>query len=109
MLNDIAIDMEPINRADLISKIRESKIEVLLGRKAERIEPDGIILKNQNMVEEKVKTDVIVLAVGVIPANDLAKQIEGKIKEIYTVGDCSQARKIIDAVSEGFRTVMELT
>jgi 2,4-dienoyl-CoA reductase-like NADH-dependent reductase (Old Yellow Enzyme family)/thioredoxin reductase len=108
MLNDIALDMEFLNRMDLMSKIQEAKIEVLLGRKVERIDSNGVALLNREMKEEEVKGDIVVLAVGATPVNDLAKQLEGKVEEIHVVGDCHQPRKIFDAVYEGFRAAVGL-
>jgi NADPH-dependent 2,4-dienoyl-CoA reductase/sulfur reductase-like enzyme len=108
MLDGIAMDMEPINRTDHISRIQESKIKVFLGAKIERIEPDGVVLFNQGMIENRVKVDVVVIAMGATPANDLVKSLKGKVPEIYVVGDCHQPRKIIDAVYEGFLSAIRL-
>jgi 2,4-dienoyl-CoA reductase-like NADH-dependent reductase (Old Yellow Enzyme family)/thioredoxin reductase len=109
MLNDIALDMEFLNRMDLMSKIQEAKIEVLLGSKVERIGLNGVVLSNEEKEEEELKADAVVLAMGAVPVNDLAKQLEGKIEEIHVVGDCHQPRKIFDAVYEGFRAAIGLT
>lgn len=108
MLDDIGWDMEAINRMDLISKIQECGVEVMVGRKLERIEPDGVVLSNKNMEEERVKADSIVLALGATPANDLPKALKGKIQEVYIVGDCQQPRKLSDAVYEGFLAATRL-
>jgi 2,4-dienoyl-CoA reductase-like NADH-dependent reductase (Old Yellow Enzyme family)/thioredoxin reductase len=102
MLEDIAMDMEPINRMDLMRKIKESKIKVLLGRKLARIESDGVVFLYRGTKRERIKVDMVVLAMGVVPANDLVKDLEGEIKNIYVVGDCYSPRKMIDAVYEGF-------
>lgn len=108
MLDGIALDMEPINRMDLLSRVQDSKIEVLLGRKIERIESDSVILSNREKKEEQIKADLVVLALGAAPANDLPKKLKGKIEEIYVVGDSNQPRKIIDAVYEGFHAAIRL-
>jgi 2,4-dienoyl-CoA reductase-like NADH-dependent reductase (Old Yellow Enzyme family)/thioredoxin reductase len=108
MLNDIALDMEFLNRMDLMSKIQEANIEVLLERKVERIDSHGVALLNQEMKKEEVKGDIVVLAVGATPVNDLAKGLEDKVEEIHVVGDCYQPRKIFDAVYEGFRAALGL-
>lgn len=102
MMGGMVMDMEVINRTDLISKIQQSGIEVLLGRKIERIEPNGALLSNQEGKQERVKADVVVLALGATSVKGLAKELESKAPEIYVVGDCLQPRKIIDAVYEGF-------
>ena len=44
MLDDLALDMDPINRMELLEKIEDSNIKVLLGRKLTRIEQGSVIL-----------------------------------------------------------------
>jgi 2,4-dienoyl-CoA reductase (NADPH2) len=87
---------------DLISRIQESEIEVLADRKIERIEPDGVVLSSPEVKEERVKADIVVLALGVVSVNDLSGDLQGKIQEVRMIGDCLRPRKIIDAVYEGF-------
>jgi 2,4-dienoyl-CoA reductase-like NADH-dependent reductase (Old Yellow Enzyme family)/thioredoxin reductase len=104
MLSGLALDMEPINRMELLSQIDESKIQVLLGRKIDRIEQDGVYLLNQeNKEEERFEADAVVLSLGAIPVNELANEIEGRVERLFVIGDCAKPRKIIDAINEGFR------
>jgi len=103
-LEGLALDMEPINRMDLLSKIEASKIDVMLRRKIDRIEQDGVYLFNQETGEEEcIKADAVVLSLGATPVNELTGDLEGKVKKVFLVGDCAKPRKIIDAVHEGFR------
>jgi NADPH-dependent 2,4-dienoyl-CoA reductase/sulfur reductase-like enzyme len=103
-LEGLALDMEPINRMDLLSKIEASKIDVMLRRRIDRIEQDGVYLFNQETGEEdRIKADAVVLSLGAAPVNELAGDIEGKVEKVFLVGDCARPRKIIDAVHEGFR------
>lgn len=108
MLGDIAPDMEFINRMDLMSQIQESKIEVLLEKKVERIGSNGVVLLNREMKEEEVKGEVVVLAVGTTPVNELANGLAAIVGETHVVGDCLRPRKIYDAVYEGFRAALGL-
>jgi len=108
MLDDIALDMEPINRMDIISKIQELGIEVSADTKIVRMEPDGVIVSNQEKEENQIKSDLVVLAMGVVSINTLEKEIEGKIEEICLIGDSYKPRKIMDAVYEGFQAAIRL-
>jgi len=104
MLDGLALDMEPINRMELLSRIDKSKIEVLLGRKIDRIEKDGAyLLSEKTMQKERVEADFVVLSLGAISVNELANEIEGRVERVFLIGDCSKPRKIIDAIYEGFR------
>ncbi|MFC1822822.1 FAD-dependent oxidoreductase [Thermodesulfobacteriota bacterium] len=108
MLDDLALDMDPINRMELLEKIKDSNIQVLLGRKLKRIEQGSVILSRQETENEQVKTDLVVLALGSSSKDDLSPELEGKIKEVYTVGDSCEPRKIIDAVYEGFLSAIRI-
>ena len=46
----------------------------------------------------------MVLAAGLKPKEELLAALEGKVPEVYTIGDCVEARKLINAIWEGFRT-----
>jgi len=105
MLDRLAFDMEPINRMELLSSVEKSEIKVKLKRKIHRIGSDKVVLLNEeSMAEEEVRADVVVLALGAVAENDLAKKIEGQVESLFLVGDCAKPRKIIDAIYEGFRT-----
>ena len=108
MLGNIAIDMEPISRMELNTKIQKYGIEVLLNRKITRIGEDGVVSLSSESREEQVKVDCVILALGSTPANGLAHQVEKEIREIHIAGDCNSPRKIIDAVYEGFLAASRL-
>lgn len=103
MLADIALDMEIINRMDTQVKIKEADIEVLLGKRLQRITEEGVIVAGEMGKEELLPADWIVLALGAKPNDSLAKKLEGKVPELYVIGDSSRPRKIIDATYEGSR------
>jgi 2,4-dienoyl-CoA reductase (NADPH2) len=37
------------------------------------------------------------------PNTELLKVLEGKVPEIYAIGDCSEPRLIVDAIADGYR------
>ena len=103
MLEGAAQDTDFITRADILSRMKEARIGILVGRKAEKISAGEVLLRNSAGKAERIKGDMVVLALGAVPAGDLKMSLQGKVKEIHTVGDAHQPGKIIDAVYEGFR------
>jgi pyruvate/2-oxoglutarate dehydrogenase complex dihydrolipoamide dehydrogenase (E3) component len=103
MLEGAAQDTDFITRADILSRMQEARVEILAGRKAEKISAGEVFLRNSAGKEERIKGGFVVLALGAVPAGDLKKSLQGKVQEIHIVGDARQPRKIIDAVYEGFR------
>ena len=96
-------DTDFITRADILSRMKEARIEILAGRKAEKISDGEVFLRNSAGKGERIKGDIVVLALGSVPAGDLKMSLQGKVKEMHTVGDARQPGKIIDAVYAGFR------
>jgi 2-enoate reductase len=53
--------------------------------------------------------DTIVLALGSEKPNDaIYKKLEGKVSELYMIGDARQPREIVDAVYEGQEIAIKL-
>jgi len=52
--------------------------------------------------------DSVVLAVGLASSNELAQKLEREVPAIYSVGDCVEVRRIVEAIEEGFRVAREL-
>jgi len=46
---------------------------------------------------------MIVLAIGLKPNNELLGALNEKVPEVYSIGDCSEPRKVINAIWEGYR------
>ena len=103
MLQDIALDMEPINRMDLLEKIEEAGIQVLVGRTLRQIEEEGILIVDRKGREDKIQADQVVLALGVKPDDSLFQKLEGKVKELYLIGDSCQPGNIMEATYHGSR------
>jgi 2,4-dienoyl-CoA reductase-like NADH-dependent reductase (Old Yellow Enzyme family)/thioredoxin reductase len=103
MLEGLAQDTDFITRGDILSRMKQARIEVLAGRKAEKIITGEVFLRNSAGKTERIKGDMVVLALGAVPAGNLKVRLQGKVKEIHTIGDARQPGKIIDAVYDGFR------
>ena len=52
--------------------------------------------------------DAIFLAVGSIPNDFIAKSFQGKVRELYVIGDASQPREAMEAVYEGEEVAMKI-
>jgi 2-enoate reductase len=90
-------------RMGLMNIVKESKVEVLTDTKLLEVTGQGILV-NSGGTRRELKADSVVLAVGFKPESALRDKLEGKVPELFAVGDCVKARKIINAVWEGFHT-----
>jgi mycofactocin system FadH/OYE family oxidoreductase 2 len=54
------------------------------------------------------QVDTVVLVMGREPNNQLAEGLEGRVNELYEIGDCYAPRKVNHAIYEGFMTGVKI-
>lgn len=91
------------SRMGLINMVTESKVKVLTGTELLEVVGQGVLV-NAEGARKELKADSVVLAVGFKPESTLRDELEGKVPELFAVGDCVEPRKIINAIWEGFHT-----
>jgi 2-enoate reductase len=109
-LDKIMRDMYWINALDIQRRFDglESdrlNVKILTNTEAVEVVDDGLVVAKKSGERRTLKADAIVLAVGMTSNDDrLSKALDGKVKEVYHIGDCVSPGKVIDAVWRGFRT-----
>ena len=101
--HDIARDMHNFNRMHLLLLLSEAKVNVLTETNLIEINDNGVVLVDKDGRESTLKADTVVLSVGMKPNNELVEKLSDNEAKVYAIGDCSGARKVIDAIWEGFR------
>jgi len=114
----MADDMNPDIRMLLVDRLRNKGVRLLPNTQymlatdtGLRIHVRGGITSMAEIAADAMKNvvaDTVVIATGSTPNNDLAKSLEGKVKELYSVGDCVEPRKILEAVREGWKAALEI-
>ena len=66
------------------------------------IKADGVVVSRDGKTEF-IPADTVVLATGMKPVGGLAAKLKGIAAELYTIGDCAEPRRGMDAVYEGVR------
>ncbi|NLG95237.1 MAG: NADH oxidase, partial [Acetomicrobium flavidum] len=103
MLDDIALDMEPIGRFDLLNTFVSKGVKMLTKSLVTAITPEAIQIVDAYKRAREVPAKHVVLAVGQKPAGcDLAKALCDMGIPVITVGDARAVGKIVDAVLFGF-------
>ena len=57
---------------------------------------------------KNIAADTIVIAAGSTANNDLSQALEGKVRELHSVGDCVEPRRILEAIREGWKAANEI-
>jgi 2,4-dienoyl-CoA reductase-like NADH-dependent reductase (Old Yellow Enzyme family)/thioredoxin reductase len=91
----------------LHKRIREAGGRMLLGATVTRIEPDGVVFRQQDE-EKKVPAALVVTAMGARSVNGL----EGTLQELgilwRVAGDAKSPRRLLEAIHEGNRAGREI-
>jgi len=90
-------------RLALFSWFRKKGVTMLSGVKSMEVTDKGLTVVTREGEEQTIEADSIVTAVPLSPDTGLLQSLEGKVPEIYTVGDCREPRLIVDAIAEGSR------
>jgi 2-enoate reductase len=102
-LEEIISDVFEANKQYLFKMLAENGVSVLTNTNLVRISEHGAVVENKyHRFEAELKADTIILALGLKPETDLLKALQGKVKELYSIGDCEGPGKIIDAVWRAF-------
>jgi 2-enoate reductase len=114
-LNDLMLLNQPFNtnRDYLINLLKDANVTIMTNVNVENIsdkqamgkELSVAITQNGETAQPKkqnITCDTVVLAVGLQPDDQLYQSLKGKTKELYKIGDCKAARKIHEAVFDGF-------
>jgi 2-enoate reductase len=93
------------NREMLLLMIKAANINVLSGTVPVKVEKNGVVA-NQQGAEKKISVDSLVFAGRFMPENGLSNAF-GNTGNIFSIGDCVQPGRIMDAVWGAFNTVRE--
>jgi len=108
ILGRMASDMSPMTRRRLMDGLRSKKVTLLTSATCEEIREDSVRVTTAEGREETIPADTVIIAVGYKANERLYKALEGKVPEIYCIGDSSEPRRILEATSEGYRTGLAL-
>lgn len=101
MREELATDMEGTTRALLMERLKASTISIMLETKVEEIY-EGRVLVTRGGRKEWLEAETIVLAMGSVSNDRLLSDLEGKVPQLFSVGDCVTPRRMKDAIHEGF-------
>jgi NADPH-dependent 2,4-dienoyl-CoA reductase/sulfur reductase-like enzyme len=101
MLGRIATDLTPSSRWVVLQRLRDAGVRMETKATVREITKEGVWVDREGQ-SELIEGDTVVLAVGLQPSRRLAERLEGKVKELYLIGDCVETRLIGEALDEGF-------
>ncbi len=82
---------------------RQKGVTMMPGVKPVAVTPQGLTVLNKLGYRPTIEADSIVTALPLEPNRDLMIALEGKVPEIYAIGDCDSPGLIVDAIGKGWK------
>ena len=108
ILKRMASDMLFMTRRRLMDGLRSKKVTLLTSATCEEIKEGSVQVTTAEGKKETIPADTIIIAVGYKANDRLYKALEGKVPEIYCVGNSAKPRRILEANSEGYQAGLAL-
>ncbi len=94
-------------RWSLIKGLKLMGITLLAKTTLLEIRDDSVLLKTEDG-KAALPADTVILAVGAVAVDDLAREVEGSGIRVIAIGDARAPRKITEAVREGFEAALTI-
>ena len=108
ILKRMASDMFIMTRRRLMDGLRSKKVTLLASATCEEIREGSVLVNTAEGKKETIPDNTVIIAVGYKANDRLYKALEGKVSEIYCIGNSAKPRRIFEAVSEGYQTGLAL-
>ena len=108
MLEGIASDLVTHLQHYLSIRLAEKGVKIYTSTKVKELGRGYAVVEDPSGVKKIDGFDSIVLALGSTPNDHIAKSIEGRVPELYVIGDASQPREALEAVYEGEEIALKI-
>lgn len=103
----LGLSLERMTLRALIKKLLDLQVPLYLNTAVLSIHPRGLVVRFNEEVFE-LPADTVVLAVGMNPNAALAREIEGLVPEVYSVGDCTRPRNAAAVAFQAAQTAAKI-
>lgn len=93
----------PQRLALLEQRLRETRVKVITAAQLSNIDEDGVEIKDAQGQTRTIPADRVVIGCGRRPCDELAHSLQGKVPELYSIGDCVQPGSIYHSVYDANR------
>jgi pyruvate/2-oxoglutarate dehydrogenase complex dihydrolipoamide dehydrogenase (E3) component len=107
MLRKVGMDIGPTERFITITSRRQSGVSLQPETRAVEITEKGVNAVT-NGETRLFEADTIILAAGMKPNNILSTLLDGKVAELYTIGDCVEPKRIGEAIKSAYRMALKI-
>lgn len=94
-------------RWSLIKGLRLMGVELRKKTKLLEIKDDSVIVETEQG-KVSLEADTVVMAVGVVPDDELVREVKEDGIKVITIGDAKKPRKMTEAIWEGFEEALKI-
>jgi 2,4-dienoyl-CoA reductase (NADPH2) len=92
----------------LFQWFRKKGVVMMPGVEPVEITPKGLRVKTQGNYTRTIEADTVVTALPLRSNTELIRLFEGRVPEIYVIGDCAAGGLIVDATGQGWKVAKSL-
>mgnify|MGYP000334092186 CR=1 FL=1 len=90
-----------MNKIMLIDLMKKYNIKIITGNSLLEVTEDGAVLIDSSFKKQNVSADTVIIAVGFRSDRELYDKLNGKIADLYLVGDAYETANIMEAIWSG--------
>lgn len=101
MLDDILLSGSPVphmNRIMLIDLLKQAKVKVIVKHSLLEVGDKNVTLIDRSFRRSELPCDTVITAVGYRPDTALFDELNGKVENLYVVGDANAAKNLLYAI-----------
>ena len=107
MKPEVADSVYPSVKYHLVKTLKELQVEISVNQKLISAEPGHITVEDVKSGEKsQIPCDVLVMATGVSPQQDLADDYHREFERVFTCGDVNKAGSVLEATSWAYESAM---
>lgn len=92
---------------DAMPKLQKAGATFRLNTKLVSIDDKGVVVEEvKTKKQSRIDCDAVVLSLGARPVNGFAKEIEGKVKNVFVIGDANKVGRIANATAAAYDVAM---
>jgi 2,4-dienoyl-CoA reductase (NADPH2) len=90
-------------RARLLWWLTQKGVTMMPGIRYEAITDKGLTVTTGEGKRQTIEADTVVIALPLAASDDLLAKLEGKVPEVYAIGDSAEPGLMMDAINDGAR------
>jgi pyruvate/2-oxoglutarate dehydrogenase complex dihydrolipoamide dehydrogenase (E3) component len=109
MRDEFAPEANPLHRYGLLWRMKGNEnLHIKTSMRVTEIRKDGITAESTEGAKHIFSADTVILSVGIKADAAQTEALRGLAPEYYVIGDGKKARKIMQAIQEGYDAAVDL-